>query len=504
VFNGARLDGVTGKTIDGFLVYLHQYEYVEGQAEATYQFFTAGVLQDPGNVQIHVVPGNIRQFRFPNLAVDKYYHFMVRSYRVVDQNIDTTGILYSPSTMGQYPTNNKGVVTSRVPTFNGPFRPVTTDIDYSFAGLYANGQKMGYIDHGTFKAYIDYLGNFQLGDPLTGASFTWDQASSRLSIVVDDDDGGLTLNKGAIRTDVITTYADTLESPNGFWLGQDSDDHIYKFYIGGISLDEFGNVVENFIRWDGDSLHIRGELEGAWSSEKNGTELKESTGLTIKTSEAMSSEEVLSFEYVGQEAGAIYSGMSGEEYELIVAGWWRTKILAFNTIVLESHGGIVVDLDYWGMGSNELVIQTNGGDVPSPLLTMSANNGAAFSCDVSADNISAAATDYSGTITLAGGTITNKVVNTAKWWKIGALLYYMVDISWTAAASPTVMTFSLPEAYVNHVAGVGFCSIAGAAEKTAYTSVGVPASGTIYFHDRLDTAFSGACRLYAQGFVSLA
>jgi len=94
--------------IDGFIVYIHQ-----SSSSSSYTFGTSEQEE-----QVYYVTSSKRAFILKGIPADKYYTFGIQAYRIVDQDIDSSGVLSSSIIQPSLSTEN-------------PYRPSAT---VAFAG----------------------------------------------------------------------------------------------------------------------------------------------------------------------------------------------------------------------------------------------------------------------------------------------------------------------------------------------------------------------------------
>jgi hypothetical protein len=235
------------RDIDGFVIYVHQAD----DDAAPYTFGS-----DLTKEQMWIVPYNARFFRIPGLPANKYYHFQIKAYRHVDDDINASGTIFSSA--AQFPENGYATTMSHVTEYSGTFKPLTNYAPTNFTGLYGNDTNLGYIDQGVWKTYQDKYGHvYFVGPPGTDNSFTWD--GEKVTIVTDDPDGGLVVKGGAVRSFEKDSY-ESIE--DGFWMGKDPSDSIYKLNIGG---------AQDFLKWDGVNLTVSGNISASYGRFSDGT-----------------------------------------------------------------------------------------------------------------------------------------------------------------------------------------------------------------------------------------
>lgn len=290
-FPGAHIPSLGERDIDGFLVYIHQ-----GTSDtAPYVFGT-----EPQKEQIHMLPADVRTHKLYGLPVDKFYHFKVVPYRVVDDDIDPVdGVITSLDLGCQYPNTGYAVDIDNVPHYEGPFKPgvwLEGDVPIDWVGLYGNDEKMGFVENGVWKTYIDHHGYFYLVGTDSAKSLSWYENKLTLSVGADE---GLVLNGGAIRTYNKEHFGDDIP---GFWIGTDTDGD-YKFYFGGLTKnieeDPDFESEPNFISWDGNRLRVQGNLAGSsFETLNKSTMITARDGIKITTTGGgIGTEESLDFYY---------------------------------------------------------------------------------------------------------------------------------------------------------------------------------------------------------------
>jgi hypothetical protein len=311
-FPGAHTPYLGERDIDGFLVYIHQ-----GTSNTSpYVFGT-----EPDKEQIHMLPADVRDHKLYGLPVDKFYHFKVVPYRVVDDDIDPVdGVITSLDLGCQYPNTGYAVDIDNVPHYEGPFKPgvwLEGDVPLDWVGLYGNDEKLGFVENGVWKTYMDSQGRFYLKGDDSSDSLSW--ADSKLTISAGDGEG-LILNGGAIRTYNKESFGDDIP---GFWIGTDIDGE-YKFYFGGLTKnteeDPDFESEPNFISWDGNRLRVQGNLAGSsFETLNKSTMITAREGIKITTTGGgPGTEESLDFYYwdAATLVGSFYSmdvGLMGQE-----------------------------------------------------------------------------------------------------------------------------------------------------------------------------------------------
>lgn len=189
--------------IDGFQIFVYS-----ASSSSAYTFGTT-----PGAELVLTVAASKRAFILHGCPADRYYTIGVRAFRVVDQDIDSSGLKLS------------AIVKSTVSGEN-PYRPSASvafagNITGTISGI--NASVIAGWAHSADTSKIDG------GDIYAGSS-----------IVIGTGAGGGLLRIGA------TAYG----TGNGVWMGDDGG--TYKFRVG--------NPSGQRVAWNGSALEIRGSL----------------------------------------------------------------------------------------------------------------------------------------------------------------------------------------------------------------------------------------------------
>lgn len=130
--------GGTNSDIDGFIIYIRQ-----ASSSAAYTFGTT-----PAEEQVYYVPAEKRAFILYGVTASKYYHFGVRAYRIVDPDIDSSGVKVSSIVKPSLAAEN-------------PYQPSTS---VSFTGDIA-----GTINGGAISSYLNANVSIGSNGALSGA-----------------------------------------------------------------------------------------------------------------------------------------------------------------------------------------------------------------------------------------------------------------------------------------------------------------------------------------------
>ena len=83
--------------IDGFIVYVRSTDISGATPSSSYVFGS-----DPSKETTYYLPREKRAFIYPGVAANRNYNFAVRAYRMVNSNVATPGIVYSPIVQSTY------------------------------------------------------------------------------------------------------------------------------------------------------------------------------------------------------------------------------------------------------------------------------------------------------------------------------------------------------------------------------------------------------------------
>ncbi len=155
--------------IDGFVVLIHQ-----SSSSSAYTFGT-----DPSSEQQMVLTSDQRGCILYGVPANRYYTFGVQAYRIVDKDIDASGIKASTLVKSSYATEN-------------PYQPST---NVSFTGNIHDTLHPADIAVGT----LDGFGDAQLGDVTISADTTFTVDDEDVSMIIKQYKS-LTINAGVTVT----------------------------------------------------------------------------------------------------------------------------------------------------------------------------------------------------------------------------------------------------------------------------------------------------------------
>ena len=116
--------------IDGFIVYVRSTDISGATPSSSYVFGS-----DPSKETTYYLPREMRAFILPGVAANRNYNFAVRAYRMVNSNVATPGIIYSPiiqSTYGGEPFYQPSTSVNYTGNISGTLS--TTLVSYANAG----------------------------------------------------------------------------------------------------------------------------------------------------------------------------------------------------------------------------------------------------------------------------------------------------------------------------------------------------------------------------------
>jgi hypothetical protein len=210
--------GGTEADIDGF----------RGVIRASSSATSYNIGDTPAEESVFEVPADQRAYSFLGLAADKYYTVGVQAYRVVDPDVDASGLL--SSTMVQPAHANED-----------PYRP---DSNVAFAG-----DLTGTINGGAIGGLANQ-DTADFGTDVDGATKPADNATNNGSTVDTSGNlvGSAAFDGGAIYVGKANSDATTA----GIWIGTDGSSG-YDLHIGDASSS---------VKWDGSagSLVVTGTL----------------------------------------------------------------------------------------------------------------------------------------------------------------------------------------------------------------------------------------------------
>lgn len=175
--------GGTESDIDGFIIFVRQ-----STSSSAYTFGTT-----PAEEQVFYVTPEKRAFLIYGVAANQYYTFGVQAYRIVDPDVNASGVLkssivkpslaaenpYQPSTTVAFAGDVTGTVNGvAAATVSGGAQRANTGLDSSGnlvtkvipasnvapsgAGLYLGADFLGYYGGAAWKTYMDNTGRFFL------------------------------------------------------------------------------------------------------------------------------------------------------------------------------------------------------------------------------------------------------------------------------------------------------------------------------------------------------